>query len=101
MKVALPVATLGDPDVVFLDEPITGLDAHVRKNLYRIIYRRLRDEGKGILLTSHYIEEAERVADYVLSFHPFMDRFNLVYEWVGRWVYYCFHPFMDRFNLKI
>ncbi len=64
-RVALAVATLGDPDVVFLDEPTTGLDAHVRRNLYRYIAG-LRDEGKGILLTTHYIEEAERLSDYVI-----------------------------------
>jgi ABC-2 type transport system ATP-binding protein len=53
-----------DPKFVILDEPTVGLDPHIRKNLWRIISR-LRDEGVTILLTTHYLEEAEKLSDRV------------------------------------
>jgi ABC-2 type transport system ATP-binding protein len=54
-----------DPDVVFLDEPTTGLDPQARRNLWDVI-RAINDEaGKTVVLTTHYLEEAEQLCDRV------------------------------------
>ncbi|MGH9394952.1 MAG: ABC transporter ATP-binding protein, partial [Terriglobales bacterium] len=59
-RVALGLALVGNPKVLFLDEPTTGLDAKIRRELHQLILR-LKDQGKSILLSTHYIEEAERL----------------------------------------
>src|SRR5919108_698196 len=63
-RLDLGVALIGDPDLVFLDEPTTGFDPAARRAAWDTI-RSLRDLGKTILLTTHYIEEAHRLADHV------------------------------------
>ena len=63
-RVALACAVVNDPDIVFLDEPTTGLDPQARRNLWDEI-RLLKNEGKTVVLTTHYMEEAEALADYV------------------------------------
>lgn len=63
-RVALGLALVGDPDVLFLDEPTTGLDAKIRRELHELILR-VRSEGKTVLLSTHYIEEAEQLCDQV------------------------------------
>ncbi|TAN24644.1 MAG: ABC transporter ATP-binding protein [Acidobacteria bacterium] len=63
-RVALGLALVGDPQVLFLDEPTTGLDAKLRRELHELILR-IRAEGKSVLLSTHYIEEAERLCDQV------------------------------------
>jgi ABC-2 type transport system ATP-binding protein len=63
-RLALALALVNEPKVVFLDEPTAGLDAQVRREIYDII-EELRSEKKTILLTTHYIEEAERLCDRV------------------------------------
>jgi len=63
-RVALGLALVGNPKVLFLDEPTTGLDAKIRRELHDLILR-LKDQGKSILLSTHYIEEAERLCDLV------------------------------------
>ncbi len=63
-RVALGLALVNDPDIVFLDEPTTGLDPQARHNVWDII-EKLKDEGKTIFLTTHYMEEAEKLADYI------------------------------------
>jgi ABC-2 type transport system ATP-binding protein len=63
-RLALALALVNDPRVVFLDEPTAGLDPQVRREIYDII-EELRRERKTILLTTHYIEEAERLCDRV------------------------------------
>jgi ABC-2 type transport system ATP-binding protein len=63
-RVALGLALVGDPKVVFLDEPTTGLDAEIRLQLHKLILR-VRDEGKVVLMSTHYIEEAEKLCDMV------------------------------------
>jgi ABC-2 type transport system ATP-binding protein len=63
-RLDLGVALVGDPDLVFLDEPTTGFDPAARRAAWDTI-RSLRDLGKTILLTTHYIEEAHRLADRV------------------------------------
>ena len=61
-RLDLGVALVGDPDLVFLDEPTTGFDPAARRAAWEMI-RSLRSLGKTILLTTHYLDEAERLAD--------------------------------------
>src|SRR6266403_2045887 len=63
-RLALAMALVNDPRVIFLDEPTAGLDPQVRREIYDII-EELKKEKKTILLTTHYIEEAERLCDHV------------------------------------
>src|SRR5207302_2135640 len=63
-RLALAIALLDDPTVVFLDDRTAGLDPQVRREIYDII-EELRREKKTILMTTHYIEEAERLCDRV------------------------------------
>ena len=63
-RLALAMALVNDPDVVFLDEPTAGLDPQVRREIYDII-EELKRGKKTVLLTTHYIEEAERLCDRV------------------------------------
>jgi ABC-2 type transport system ATP-binding protein len=64
-RFSVAAAMVNDPDVLFLDEPTTGLDPQMRHGLWDLLRRLNRDEGKTIVLTSHYIEEAELLADRV------------------------------------
>ncbi|MGD9647711.1 MAG: ABC transporter ATP-binding protein, partial [Pirellulales bacterium] len=63
-RLAVATALVGDPELLFLDEPTTGLDPQSRRQLWDII-RRFRDEGRTVLLTTHYMDEAERLCDRV------------------------------------
>ncbi|MFQ5838287.1 MAG: ABC transporter ATP-binding protein [Thermoplasmata archaeon] len=63
-KLGIALALVGDPQLVFLDEPTTGLDPAARRDLWGIV-RGLRRGGKTVVLTTHYIEEAEALADDV------------------------------------
>lgn len=59
---------VGQPDVIFLDEPTAGMDTSTRKRFWEII-NQLKDAGKTILYSSHYIEEVEHTADRILVLH--------------------------------
>ena len=63
-RVDLGVALVGDPDLIFLDEPTTGFDPAARRAAWQMI-RSLRSLGKTVLLTTHYLDEAEQLADRV------------------------------------
>src|SRR5580658_6076309 len=63
-RLALAMALVNDPKVLFFDEPTAGLDPQVRREIYDII-EELKREKKTIVLTTHYIEEAERLCDRV------------------------------------
>jgi len=63
-RLAVGVALVNDPDLVFLDEPTTGLDPQARRNIWSIVTD-LKVEGKTIILTTHYMEEAEALSDHV------------------------------------
>src|SRR5213079_1707410 len=72
-RLSLALALIGRPSVAFLDEPTAGIDPAGRQ-VVRSIVRRLRDEGVCVLLTTHDLEDAERLADRVLI----VDRGRLV-----------------------
>jgi len=63
-RLDLGVALVGDPELVFLDEPTTGFDPAARRAAWEMI-RSLRELGKTVLLTTHYLDEAEQLADRV------------------------------------
>lgn len=63
-RVLFALAICGDPDLVFLDEPTVGLDVEARRLLWDEI-RRMVDRGKTVLLTTHYLQEADALADRV------------------------------------
>ena len=64
-RLDLAMATLGRPELLFMDEPTTGLDPAVRQHTWELV-RRMLDEGSTVLLTTHYMEEAEELADRIL-----------------------------------
>ena len=63
-RVDLGLALVGDPELVFLDEPTTGFDPQARRTAWEMV-RSLRELGKTILLTTHYLDEAQNLADRV------------------------------------
>ena len=64
-RLLLALALLNDPEVLFLDEPTTGLDPQARRNFWSLI-ENIKERNKTILLTTHYMEEAYRLCDRVL-----------------------------------
>jgi ABC-2 type transport system ATP-binding protein len=67
-RLDLALALLGQPEVLFLDEPTTGLDPESRRNTWQLI-RTLLNEGTTVLLTTHYLEEAQELADRLAIMH--------------------------------
>jgi ABC-2 type transport system ATP-binding protein len=63
-RFSIAAALVNDPVILFLDEPTTGLDPQARRHLWGVI-RRIRSEGKTIVITTHYMEEAEELCDRV------------------------------------
>ena len=66
-RIAVATALVGDPELIFLDEPTTGLDPASRRELWEIISS-FGEQGRTVLLTTHYMEEAERLCDRVAIF---------------------------------
>jgi len=67
-KLGLALALTNDPEICFLDEPTTGLDPHARRAIWAVI-RTLKRQGRTVFLTTHYLEEAELLADQVAIIH--------------------------------
>ncbi len=63
-RLAMATALVGDPELLFLDEPTTGLDPQARRHVWDLV-ERLKQAGRTIILTTHYMEEAERLCDRV------------------------------------
>ena len=64
-RLLLAIALINDPDIVFLDEPTTGLDPHARRYFWDLIDE-IKEQGKSIILTTHYMEEAYRLCDSII-----------------------------------
>lgn len=67
-RVGVAIALVNDPDVVFLDEPTTGLDPRARRDVWNAVAG-LKKQGKTVFLTTHYMEEAEYLADNIAIIH--------------------------------
>ena len=72
-RLLLALALVNDPEIVFLDEPTTGLDPQARRNFWDLI-RKIRDRGKTIVLTTHYMDEAYALCDEI----AIMDRGKII-----------------------
>ncbi len=63
-RLSVAMALINEPDIAFLDEPTTGLDPQARRSLWSVI-ENMRNQGKTVFLTTHYMEEAEKLCDRV------------------------------------
>ena len=63
-RFSIATTLINKPSIIFLDEPTTGLDPQARRNLWELI-RRIRDEGTTVVITTHYMDEAEELCDRV------------------------------------
>lgn len=64
-RLLLALALINDPQIIFLDEPTTGLDPHARRNFWQLI-KNIKAQNKTIILTTHYMDEAEQLCDDVV-----------------------------------
>jgi ABC-2 type transport system ATP-binding protein len=67
-RVGVAISLVNDPEIIFLDEPTTGLDPKARREVWEVIAN-LRNRGKTVFLTTHYMEEAEYLADHIAIIH--------------------------------
>jgi len=67
-RVGVAISLVNDPEIIFLDEPTTGLDPKARREVWQVIAD-LRKKGKTVFLTTHYMEEAEYLADHIAIIH--------------------------------
>lgn len=72
-RLLLALALINDPDIVFLDEPTTGLDPQARRNFWQLI-KNIKARNKTIILTTHYMDEAEQLCDDIVI----MDQGNII-----------------------
>ena len=72
-RVLLAIALVNDPEIVFLDEPTTGLDPQARRNFWNLV-ERIKARGKTVVLTTHYMDEAKVLCDHLL----FMDHGKII-----------------------
>ncbi len=78
-RLLLAIALVNNPDIIFLDEPTTGLDPQARRNFWSLL-NRIKAQGKTILLTTHYMEEASLLCDQLV----FMDHGKIIAEGTPR-----------------
>jgi len=64
-RLLLALALINDPEIIFLDEPTTGLDPHARRNFWQLI-NNIKAQNKTIILTTHYMDEAEQLCDDIV-----------------------------------
>lgn len=64
-RLSIAIAIIGDPQFLILDEPTSGLDPHLRRSIWEIL-RKLKSQGKTLLLTTHHLDEAEALANRVV-----------------------------------
>jgi len=64
-RLLLALALINDPEIIFLDEPTTGLDPHARRNFWQLI-KNIKAQNKTIILTTHYMDEAEQLCDDIV-----------------------------------
>ena len=64
-RLLLALALINDPEIIFLDEPTTGLDPHARRNFWQLI-KNIKAQDKTIILTTHYMDEAEQLCDDIV-----------------------------------
>jgi ABC-2 type transport system ATP-binding protein len=72
-RLLLAIALVNDPEILFLDEPTTGLDPQARRNFWNLVHK-IKDEGKTLILTTHYMEEAWELCDEI----AIMDRGTII-----------------------
>jgi ABC-2 type transport system ATP-binding protein len=83
-RLSIALALVNDPDLVFLDEPTTGLDPQARRSLWDLV-KGLQAKGKSVLLTTHYMEEAAELCDRVaIMDHGHILEMGTVQELIGR-----------------
>ena len=83
-RLSIALALVNDPDLVFLDEPTTGLDPQARRSLWDLV-KGLQSKGKSVLLTTHYMEEAAELCDRVaIMDHGHILEMGTVQELIGR-----------------
>lgn len=75
-RLALGIALINKPQILLLDEPTTGLDPNARREIWDILYKLRENSGTSMILTTHYMEEAEKLCDYVVI----MDNGNILRE---------------------
>jgi ABC-2 type transport system ATP-binding protein len=74
-RLLLALALINDPQIIFLDEPTTGLDPHARRNFWQLI-KNIKAQNKTIILTTHYMDEAEQLCDDIVI----MDKGKIIAE---------------------
>lgn len=72
-RLLLALALINDPEIIFLDEPTTGLDPHARRNFWQLI-KNIKAQNRTIILTTHYMDEAEQLCDDIVI----MDRGEII-----------------------
>jgi ABC-2 type transport system ATP-binding protein len=93
-RLSVALALVNEPEVVFLDEPTTGMDPQARRSLWGLV-RELASRGTTVLLTTHYMEEAEELCDRVAVMdHGRVLELGTVHELIGR----RFHELSVRFD---
>jgi ABC-2 type transport system ATP-binding protein len=68
-RLALGIALINKPPILLLDEPTTGLDPNARREIWDILTKLRADSGTSMILTTHYMEEAENLCDYIIIMH--------------------------------